>query len=226
MDRGTSGPVPAQREAVPGRIPLAVVVAGASGLVTHWSSGARTLFGAARADAVGRPVADLLPVYGALREPGGPGGRDAHACGPDAGPGPAGIPAAPGYPRAGRARAGDEDGRIDILWWAYPLAGPGPDRLLVLAADATALPGLERALPAFAPHTAFPDADDLARRLPGILSGMGPAASERIVSQVLELGRPALEISHHEQSSVTDDPNGRYHLDLSTSNGAVTVKSA
>ncbi|MFI9237773.1 SpoIIE family protein phosphatase [Streptomyces sp. NPDC053079] len=207
MDRGTSGPVPAQREAVPGRVPLAVVVAGASGLVTHWSSGARTLFGAGRADAVGRPLADLLPVYGALREPGDPDERDAYACGPGTGLGaePPGIPAAPGYPRAGRARAGDDDGTIDILWWAYPLAGPGPERLLVLAADATALPGLERVLPAFAPHTAFPDADGLARRLPDILPGMGPAASERIVAQVLELGYPALEISHHEQIPVTHD---------------------
>ncbi|MEU7134345.1 SpoIIE family protein phosphatase [Streptomyces sp. NPDC046261] len=191
MDRGTSEPVPAQREAVPGRIPLAVVVAGATGLVTHWSSGARKLFGTGRADAVGRPVADLLPVYGAFREPDDPGEQDAA------------IPAVPGYARAGRARAGD--GTLDILWWAYPLAGPGPERLLVLAADATALPGLARVTPAFAPHTTFPDPDGLARRLPDILPGMGPAASERIVAQILELGYPTLEISHHEQIPVTHD---------------------
>ena len=34
--------------------------------MSHWSSGARRLFGPGKEDAVGRPAADLLPVSGAL----------------------------------------------------------------------------------------------------------------------------------------------------------------
>ncbi|MEU4209458.1 SpoIIE family protein phosphatase [Streptomyces sp. NPDC026206] len=208
MDRGNGEFVPAQREAVPGRIPLAVVVADACGLVTHWSSGARRLFGAGRAEAVGRPVADLLPVHGALRAFGDPGDPDAYEPGPDAGLGTEapGIPALHGYPRAGRARTtGGEGGPLDVLWWAYPLAGPGQGRLLVLAADAGRLPGDRRVFPGFAPHTDFPGADALAGHLPDILPSMGPAASGRIVAQVLELGYPVLEISQSERFPVTHD---------------------
>ena len=49
-----------------GRIPLAVIVVDRGGLVSHWSSGARRLFGVTREEAVGRPAGDLLPVSGAL----------------------------------------------------------------------------------------------------------------------------------------------------------------
>jgi serine phosphatase RsbU (regulator of sigma subunit)/anti-sigma regulatory factor (Ser/Thr protein kinase) len=41
-------------------------------------------------------------------------------------------------PIAGRARLYEADGdrvALEVLWWAYPLVGPGPERLLVLAAD-------------------------------------------------------------------------------------------
>ncbi|GAA3038134.1 hypothetical protein GCM10020000_15330 [Streptomyces olivoverticillatus] len=94
-----------------------------------------------------------------------------------------------------------------MIWWAYPLAGPGPERLLMLAADAGALPVEEsrRIAPAFAPHTDFPDATLLAGRLPDILPNMGPAACGRIAAQVLELGYPVLEISRHERIPVTHD---------------------
>ncbi|CAM5562103.1 hypothetical protein SHIRM173S_04337 [Streptomyces hirsutus] len=48
-----------------------------------------------------------------------------------------------------------------MLWWAYPLVGPGGERLLVLAADADALHGdgteaFERIAPGFALHTGYP----------------------------------------------------------------------
>src|SRR5215207_7088918 len=75
MDRGTEvGAHPgagaheslAARYAAEGRIPLAVVVVDRDGLVSHWSTGARRLFGATREEALGRPAADLLPVSGAL----------------------------------------------------------------------------------------------------------------------------------------------------------------
>ncbi|MEV5238626.1 SpoIIE family protein phosphatase [Streptomyces cinnamoneus] len=238
MDRGTSEPVPAQREAVPGRIPLAVVVVGSSGLVTHWSSGARKLFGVERTDAVGRPVADLMPVHGALAgtgedagagesradggdgwyADGGDGAGGAWAApdgldGPEAfdlvapvGLGAVGGSPEPGYARSGRARASAGPGSpLDVLWWAYPLAGPGPERLLVLATDAGRLPGAGGIRPAFAPHTDLPGAGALAERLPDILPAMGPAAGGRIVEQVLELGYPVLEISHSERIPVTPD---------------------
>ena len=73
-DRGTEAGVPSGRtagtgaadHAAAGRIPLAVVVVDREGLVSHWSTGARRLFGAPREDAVGRPAVDLLPVSGAL----------------------------------------------------------------------------------------------------------------------------------------------------------------
>jgi serine phosphatase RsbU (regulator of sigma subunit)/anti-sigma regulatory factor (Ser/Thr protein kinase) len=193
-----------------GRIPLAVVVADGDGLVSHWSRGARRLFGVSREDALGRSVADLLPVSGALPDEDDPapyayGALDGDLESPlDSGP----------HPAAGRARLTvTEPERLDVLWWAYPLVGPGPERLLVLAADARDLRvGLagedvtgERIAPAFALHTDFPDAGELARRLPEILPGMSVAESARIVSQVLELGYPVLEFSQNDLVPVTPD---------------------
>lgn len=105
--------------------------------------------------------------------------------------------------------------RVDVLWWAYPLVGPGPERLLVLAADAGALhrdPALdgqgaavERIAPAFALHTDFPGADELAHRLPEILPSMSVGESARIVAQILELGYPVLEFSQNDRVPVTPD---------------------
>ncbi|MFI6686684.1 hypothetical protein [Streptomyces sp. NPDC050485] len=47
MDSGTP-PTPLRQFAVAGRIPLAVIVVDGDGLVSHWSSGARRLFGPAK----------------------------------------------------------------------------------------------------------------------------------------------------------------------------------
>ncbi|MEU6551981.1 SpoIIE family protein phosphatase [Streptomyces sp. NPDC046915] len=234
MDRGTevgadSGDGAAQWPAGAGRIPLAVVVVDRDGLVSHWSMGARRLFGVEREDAVGRPAPDLLPVSGAL--PDGPetepplddyGPYEAYdGLGPDL---EASLGGRTAYPTAGRARlsghhpdrparpeAGGE--RLDILWWAYPLVGPGPARLLVLAADATRLhlergyddETAERIAPGFTRHTELPASGELARRLPEILPNMGPGLSGRIVSQVLELGYPVLEFSQYDRVPVTPD---------------------
>ncbi|MFD7668806.1 SpoIIE family protein phosphatase [Streptomyces sp. NPDC059788] len=212
--------VPAPRDTVPGRIPLAVVVVDGDGLVSHWSTGARRLFGPAREEAVGTPAVDLMPVSGALgeeewsaqdwdEEPADGGGN-----GPDL---EASLGGRAGYPTAGRARMADvERGTIDILWWAYPLVGPGAERLLVLAADADQLHGhgapdsvgpeeSERFAPGFALHTDFPGSEVLAAQLPQILPSMSPQESARIVSQVLELGYPVLEISQQERFPVTPD---------------------
>ncbi|GHI99413.1 hypothetical protein TPA0906_12790 [Streptomyces olivaceus] len=103
-----------------------------------------------------------------------------------------------------------------MLWWTYPLVGPGPERLLVLAADADGLrrdradggaatATVERIAPGFALHTDFPGADELARRLPEILPSTSVGESARIVAQVLELGYPVLEFSQNDRVPVTPD---------------------
>ncbi|GGZ05237.1 ATP-binding SpoIIE family protein phosphatase [Streptomyces poonensis] len=230
MDRGAgSGAPPGQAaggepavEHTAGRVPLAVVVVDRDGLVSHWSSGARRLFGAAKEDAVGRTAVDLLPVSGALPEntenDDAPYGTYADLDG--LGPGlETSLAGRLSYPAAGRARITVDRGRVDVLWWAYPLVGPGQGRLLVLAADAGALrhdegaaeaggaegTGVERIAPGFALYTDFPGAEDLARRLPEILPSMSVDESARIVAQVLELGYPVLEFSQQDRVPVTPD---------------------
>lgn len=208
-----------------GRIPLAVIVVDDAGAVSHWSTGARRLFGRSREEAVGRPAVDLLPVAGALDGVAGADGAGYPADGrglpdlpdlPDLGdlPGLDASPAGGGYPTAGRARLFEpsvQDGPLDVLWWAYPLAGPGTGRLLVLAADAGRLqpgggdPAAERITPGFALHTDFDGAEGLAKRLPEILPSMNPLESARIAAQVLELGYPVLEFSRHDRVPVTPD---------------------
>ncbi|MFI5684293.1 SpoIIE family protein phosphatase [Streptomyces sp. NPDC051636] len=238
MDRGTEVGVEPGDDAAPwnagaGRIPLAVVVVDRDGLVSHWSTGARRLFGVAREDAVGHAAADLLPVSGALpdsldTEPllDAYGPYEAYeGLGPDL---EASLGGRTAYPTAGRARisgqqaeppeqtepdSGSGGERLDVLWWAYPLVGPGPARLLVLAADATRLhlerghaeETAERISPGFARHTELPASGELARRLPEILPNMGPGLSGRIVSQILELGYPVLEFSQYDRVPVTPD---------------------
>jgi serine phosphatase RsbU (regulator of sigma subunit)/anti-sigma regulatory factor (Ser/Thr protein kinase) len=221
MDRGTERDAPPDRRAgdgaagdpgSAGRIPLAVVVVDREGLVSHWSRGARRLFALPKEEALGRPAVDLLPVTGALPEDDEDtpyGTYPAHA-----GRGPAlggSLGGQPAYPAAGRARLDASGaGRVDVLWWAYPLVGPGRERLLVLAADAEALSPegsgtSERIAPGFAPHTDFPGSEDLARRLPEILPSTSVDDSARIVSQVLELGYPILEFSRNDRVPVTPD---------------------
>ncbi|MER7044752.1 SpoIIE family protein phosphatase [Streptomyces jumonjinensis] len=207
MDRGAPPSEP-QRYAV-GRMPLAVVVVDRSGLVSHWSAGARQLFGPTRESAVGSPALDLLPVSGALA----PAGEYAAY---DGGPGLDGpLTGRTLYPTAGRARlSGPGRARVDALWWAYPMAGPGDERLIVLATDAARFAedgeGGEgergrRIAPGFAPHTEVPGADALARALPELLPGLSVRDSARIVSQLLDLGYPVLEFSRHDRVPVIPD---------------------
>ena len=225
MDRGTergapdsrgAGPGTADGHAPAGRVPLAVVVVDRVGLVSHWSRGAGRLFGVTKEQAIGRPAADLLPVSGALPddEDAPPHGHTVHdGLGPDL---ESSLDGGLSYPAAGRARLTVPGAdRVDVLWWAYPLVGPGQERLLVLAADADALRqdlelddgavAVERIAPAFALHTDFPGADELARRLPEILPSMSVGESARIVAQILELGYPVLEFSQNDRVPVTPD---------------------
>ncbi|MET9735912.1 SpoIIE family protein phosphatase [Streptomyces sp. NPDC006458] len=218
MDRGTdraaSPSRPAGSGGEAGRVPLAVVVVDREGLVSHWSSGARRLFGIPKESAIGLPATDLLPVSGALPEERGTSLSGPHTAYDGLGPGlESSLGGGLAYPAAGRARLDVPDGgRADVLWWAYPLVGPGPERLLVLAAD-TAGPhrgggderAVERIAPAFALHTDFPGAEDLARGLPEILPSMSVGESARIVAQVLELGYPVLEFSQNDRVPVTPD---------------------
>lgn len=230
MDRGTerdappghrAGPGTGPADPVTGRVPLAVVVVDRDGLVSHWSRGAGRLFALPKEEAIGRPAPDLLPVSGAL--PGDGRGDDDSAYGAYAdhgglGPGlESSLDGRLSYPSAGRARLTVPAGaRVDVLWWAYPLVGPGPERLLVLAADAdglrrdhadgsTGASVVERIAPGFALHTDFPGADELARRLPEILPSMSVDESARIVAQILELGYPVLEFSQSDRVPVTPD---------------------
>ncbi|MFC7891653.1 SpoIIE family protein phosphatase [Streptomyces sp. NPDC057381] len=222
-----AGPGTVRTDPVAGRVPLAVVVVDRDGLVSHWSRGARRLFALPKEEAIGRPAPDLLPVSGVLPETGNAGDTDGSWAAYDGlGPGlESSLDGRLSYPAAGRARLTvPDDDRVDVLWWAYPLVGPGPERLLVLAADADALrrdhvtgePGedpyrtaapttVERIAPGFALHTDFPGADELARRLPEILPSMSVGESARIVAQVLELGYPVLEFSRHDRVPVTPD---------------------
>ncbi|MEU5316584.1 SpoIIE family protein phosphatase [Streptomyces sp. NPDC021056] len=205
----------AVEHAAAGRIPLAVVVVDRDGLVSHWSRGARRLFGATKEQALGRPAADLLPVAGALPDLDDPMPYGVYAAydglGPDL---ESSLDGRLSYPAAGRARLTvSEPDRLDVLWWAYPLVGPGRERLLVLAADAGALRAEdpddeiagERIAPAFALHTDFPGAEELARRLPEILPSMSVEEGARIVAQILELGYPVLEFSQNDRVPVTPD---------------------
>ncbi|ARQ67879.1 SpoIIE family protein phosphatase [Streptomyces marincola] len=215
---------PSPVEAV-GRIPLAVVVVDGAGLVTHWSTGARRLFGPAREQAVGRPAAEIMPVSGIVdRDP----GPDAAPADPWPGTPDDGGPLDPDtrveiifgaetteltQPTAGRfwTRDPEPNGAArDVLWWIYPLHGPGAARVLVLAADGSRIeaagPGRkERLVPGFAPHTEFAEADRLAAELPDILPGMSTRDSARIAARVLELGYPVLDISHHARLPVSPD---------------------
>ncbi|MEV6021553.1 SpoIIE family protein phosphatase [Streptomyces sp. NPDC052036] len=229
MDRGTETrmlPGHPAEDGAAGRIPLAVVVVDRDGLVSHWSRGARILFGTSREDAIGRSAVDLLPVSGALPEDDETAPYGAYAMDDGLGPGlESSLDGRLSYPAAGRARltapdrerggarlpSAERRGRVDVLWWAYPLVGPGPERLLVLAADAIALRQAddgavtERIAPGFALHTDFPGAEELARRLPEILPSMSVGESARIVAQILELGYPILEFSQNDRVPVTPD---------------------
>lgn len=237
MDRGTDRDAPSRgagtdavAHTAAGRIPLAVIVVDRDGLVSHWSTGARRLFGAAKEEAIGRQAVDLLPVSGALPEEDTAPYR-AYAAydglGPDL---ESSLDGGLSYPAAGRARltvpgrsemgvappAGWGSDRVDVLWWAYPLVGPGRERMLVLAADAGGLRpddaeegaesvAFERVGPGFALHTDFPGAEELARRLPEILPSMSVDEGARIVAQILELGYPVLEFSQNDRVPVTPD---------------------
>jgi hypothetical protein len=99
----------------------------------------------------------------------------------------------------------DEPGPRDVLWWIFPLRGPGGARLLVIATDGAQLAapggpahGAQGFGPTFAPHTAFdPPADrpgPLAGRLLAVLPRMSEAAGGSVAEQVLSLGYPALDL--------------------------------
>ncbi|MBO7936992.1 PAS domain-containing protein [Streptomyces sp. S9] len=213
--RGTAGDATGDGTGGAGRVPLAAVVVDREGLVSHWSTGARRLFGVPEAEAIGRPALDLLPVSGALPDPDDDPPYGAYDAYDGLGPGlEPSLDRGLGHPAAGRARLTvPERDRVDVLWWAYPLVGPGPERLLVLAADAGALhradavggAAVEHIAPGFALHTDVPDAEDFARRLPEMLPGMSAGAGARIAAQILELGYPVMEFSQNERVAVTPD---------------------
>ncbi|GAB2922809.1 SpoIIE family protein phosphatase [Streptomyces mayteni] len=212
--------------AVSGRIPLAVVVVDGAGEISHWSAGARRLFGIEREDAVGRRAAEIMPISAVMAgEPeSGPGpGAEGEAAGAANGSGPLDPEEQVEFifgtdtvefaqPLAGRFWTQDPifAETRDVLWWAYPLNGPGAARVLVLAADGAAAQQEEptaedRVSPDFAPYTRFEEADELAKRLPEIMPSMSPQEAGHIAAQVLEQGYPVLEFSRHARVPVTAD---------------------
>ncbi|MDT0320206.1 ATP-binding SpoIIE family protein phosphatase [Streptomyces millisiae] len=211
---------PRTTAAVTGRIPLAVVVVDGAGEISHWSTGARRLFGIERDEAVGRRAAEVMPISAVMSAEGDP----ADEAGPEAGGmGPLDPEeqvefifgtdtVAFAQPLAGRFWTQDPvlAETRDVLWWAYPLNGPGAARVLVLAADgAAAQPGEptpeDRVSPGFAPHTRFEEADELAKRLPEIMPSMSPQEAGHIAGQVIRQGYPVLEFSRHARVPVTAD---------------------
>ncbi|NSC24619.1 hypothetical protein FM076_27060 [Streptomyces albus subsp. chlorinus] len=178
--------------AVRGCLPAAAVAIGARGTVVHWGAGARAVFGHRSEEAVGRPASELLPITGALNATARAG--DHHwldGVGDLVGAGEA---------MTGRARVPVPGGeRADVLWWAYPLAAPGPFRLVVLAARAArlqrhrALRGT-RVVPGFGPSAWYPEAAELAGRLPRMLGRPQGKAAGPLVSRLLRSGCPVLEV--------------------------------
>jgi PAS domain-containing protein len=213
-------------EPATGRIPLAVTVIDGAGLIAHWNADAHRLFDVPAEDAVGRRAVDVLPASSSDElamdhrpedDPAfdgiahlDPDGRMEILFGSDT--------TDLTVPSSGRywtqARSG-ERGPRDVLWWAYPLLGPGGARLLLLAADGTRLAAADGPArqaqgfgPAFVRHTEFDRSDELAERLPGILPRMGERESGRIAEQVLRVGYPALEITGRSRLPVTPDWGG------------------
>ncbi|MEO3754456.1 PAS domain-containing protein [Streptomyces sp. B6B3] len=204
-----------------GRTPLAVVVVDGAGRITHWSAGAGTLFGVGRQEAEGRQAVDILPVSGAddldaehggAREgadpelgPLDPEGRVEFLFGSDT--------TELTRPTAGRYWTQEwsgERGPRDVLWWAYPLLGPGGARMLLLAADAGRLAAvaavrheMPRLAPGFAGHAELARAEELARRLPEALPDMSAAERAAVADQVLRLGCPVLDFSRQHRVPVT-----------------------
>ncbi|WP_103500224.1 MULTISPECIES: hypothetical protein [unclassified Streptomyces] len=182
--------IPQRGPSSPGRIPLAVVTVDGLGAVTSWGGGARRLFGLRREEALGRPAAALLPVSGVIDAVGdGDAAGAAYAA--------ATVDLGPAPPTSGRFwGACDGLGADDVLWWSWPLTGPGLLRLLVLATDGARLhqaSGGVQISAGFAPHHSLPDAAGRVGSLLEAMTGLDPAERDDIVAQLLELGYPMLE---------------------------------
>lgn len=190
---------PQRGPAEPGRIPLAVVTVDGLGAVASWGGGAHRLFGLRREEALGRPAAALLPVSGVI---------DVVGDGDSLGSAYADPAAPPGEeePTSGRFWGGCEGrGSEDILWWAWPLTGPGLLRLLVLATDGARLhqaSGGVQVSACFAAHRALPDPAGRAAALAAALGGLDGVDAADLTAQVLHGGHPVLESATGERVPV------------------------
>lgn len=186
---------PGRGAAFPERVPLGAAVVEERGLVSRLSAAAARLLGVERGQGTGRPAVDVLPVYGVLADH-GLAGEDRAAAGPV-------LRRSAGNrrPAAGRVRSGGAavDGvPLDVLWWAYPLTGAEPDRLLVLLADAAAVPAAAGTplrhrylLPGFGPSMRLSEAAGLAAGIAAALHAE-PGYARRLAACVLRVGRPVL----------------------------------
>ncbi len=211
-------------EATPGlfgQVRLAVALADARALITHWSRGASELFGVERQHALRRPIRDILAP---------------HPLGPD--------PLAPleGKPRAwaGFARAGVRGESVELAWWCYSLSGPDDARLLVVAAEAAALRSGELlinagiagradaelrardAVPGLAKLGVEHEASALARGFTEILPLVDPAAAASIARQVAAHGYPAFDSTVRAQVLVRPDWGVKVRADRAPATVVVT----
>ncbi|MFE2724522.1 SpoIIE family protein phosphatase [Kitasatospora sp. NPDC059327] len=206
-----SGAVPGDQPAgVVALVRLALVLVDRTGRVAQWSRAAEELFGH-RADVThDRPASGLLPAIEPRSVP-GPSAAPAVRHRRDALDTLAELTAAD-RPWAGRMPVVDREEHLrDVLWWAYPLAGPsggllalatdarplrstGPrlalgERLLPFAATPAARGGFHRLTAALtAPGRPVPE--PLARLLPG---GSGDRRA-RLLDGLGRAGLPALRL--------------------------------
>ncbi|MFF2039646.1 SpoIIE family protein phosphatase [Kitasatospora sp. NPDC058170] len=132
-----AGPAPGdQPSGVVALVRLALVLVDGAGRIAQWSRAAEELFGHRAEVAHDRPATGLLPAVEPRSIP-GPAAAARRRC--DALDTLAGLTAATGGGWAGQMPVIDREEHLrDVLWWAYPLPGPGGG-LLALAADARPL---------------------------------------------------------------------------------------
>ncbi|WP_024936382.1 ATP-binding SpoIIE family protein phosphatase [Actinomadura welshii] len=185
---------------------MTAITLNGSGRISHWDGTAAELFGAGRAQAVGRPPAALLGLPREHRgafEPTEFGHVWCGAC---------------TLPRV------DDGAPAEVGWWVYPIDGDPGDhgvRVLALAADLRGLrrngmgitigdlllapsdrdhrhaARLLRIEPALAPPSGDgpdPLAGPFATRLATLLPALAPSATARITARVLGLGCPAVSL--------------------------------
>jgi anti-sigma regulatory factor (Ser/Thr protein kinase) len=161
---------------VPRELPVAVALIGPNGSVGHWNRTAALLFGADRADGVGRPALDSVTLA-------------------DTPEGLRGVLRGTAVtPLSGRCSSG---AGAPLAWWAYPLAEPWTGVALVVA-DLGPLQAAGTSVAAASPGfagVAGIAVRDPARMLAAMLPRMSPRNSHLLTGQLLSAGYPVLDVT-------------------------------